>query len=50
MRLIIELSANRRRENLLISNKVTAIILDKYINASCYNLVLTIREASYKRL
>jgi hypothetical protein len=49
MRLIIELSANRRCENLLISNKVTAIILDEYIDASRRDLVLIVREASRKR-
>jgi hypothetical protein len=50
MRLILELSANRRRENLLTSNEVIALILDEYINASRRNLVLTVCEASYKRL
>jgi hypothetical protein len=45
MRLIIELGANRRCENLLISNEVIAIILDKYINVSRRDLVLTVREA-----
>ena len=49
MRLIIELSANRRYKNLLTSNKVTAIILDEYINASRYNLVLIVREAGRER-
>jgi hypothetical protein len=49
MRLIIELSANRRYENLLTSNKVTAIILNEYIDASCRDLVLIVREASRER-
>jgi hypothetical protein len=49
MRLIIELSANCRYKNLLISNKVIAIILDEYINASCYNLILIVYKAGYKR-
>jgi hypothetical protein len=49
MRLIIELSANYRYKNLLTSNKVIAIILNEYINASRYNLILIVREASYKR-
>jgi hypothetical protein len=49
MRLIIKLSANRCRENLLTSNKVTAIILDEYMDASRRNLVLTVREVSCKR-
>jgi hypothetical protein len=49
MRLILESGANRRRENLLTSNKVIALILNKYINASRRDLVLIVREASYKR-
>jgi hypothetical protein len=49
MRLIIKLSANRRCENLLTSNKVIAIILDKYINASCRDLILIVREVSRER-
>jgi hypothetical protein len=49
MRLIIELSADYRRENLLTSNKVIAIILDEYINASRRDLVLTVREAGRER-
>jgi hypothetical protein len=49
MRLILELSVNRRCENLLTSNKVIALILNKYINASRRDLVLIVREASYKR-
>jgi hypothetical protein len=49
MRLIIKSSANCRRENLLTSNKVTAIILDKYTDASRRDLVLTVREASRER-
>jgi hypothetical protein len=50
MRLIIKSGANRRYKNLLTSDKVIALIPDKYINASCYNLVLIVCEASYKRL
>jgi hypothetical protein len=49
MRLIIELSANRRYENLLTSNKVTAIILNEYIDASRRDLVLIVREAGRER-
>jgi hypothetical protein len=49
MRLIIELGANRRYKNLLTSNKVIAIILDKYIDASRRDLVLTVREAGRER-
>jgi hypothetical protein len=49
MRLIIELSANRRYKNLLTSNEVIAIILDEYINASRRDLVLIVREASRER-
>jgi hypothetical protein len=48
MRLILESGANRHRENLLTS-KVIALILNKYINASRRDLVLIVREASYKR-
>jgi hypothetical protein len=50
MRLIIESSANRRRENLLTSNKVTALILNKYINASRRDLVFIVYKRGYKRL
>jgi ribosomal 50S subunit-associated protein YjgA (DUF615 family) len=50
MRLIIELSANCRYKNLLTSNKVIAIILDEYIDASRRDLVLIVREASRERL
>ncbi len=49
MRLIIESSIDYYYENLLTSNKVIAIILDKYINTSYYNLVLIVCEAGYKR-
>jgi hypothetical protein len=49
MRLIIELSANCRYENLLTSNEVTAIILDEYTDASRRDLVLTVREAGRER-
>ena len=41
MRLILEAGANYRRKNLLISNKVAVIILDKYGNASFRNIMLT---------
>jgi hypothetical protein len=50
MRLIIESGANCRYKNLPTSNKVIAFILDKYINASRYDLVLIICERGYKRL
>jgi hypothetical protein len=49
MRLILESGANRRRENLLTSNKVIALILNKYTNISRRDLVLIIREASRER-
>jgi hypothetical protein len=39
---VLELSADRRRENLFISNEIIAIILDKYINASRRNLILIV--------
>jgi hypothetical protein len=50
MRLILELSANCRRENLLISNKVIAFILNKYTNASRRDLMLIVYKASRERL
>jgi hypothetical protein len=50
MRLIIKSSANYRYKNLLTSDKVIALIPDKYINTSYYDLVLIIYKASYKRL
>ena len=40
MRLILEASANYRRENLLISNEVAVIILDEYGNAYFRNIML----------
>jgi hypothetical protein len=50
MRLILELSANRRYENLLTSNEVIALIPDEYIDISYRDLVLIIREVSCERL
>jgi hypothetical protein len=49
MRLILEASANCRRKNLLISNKVAVIIPDKYSNTSFYNIILTERYAPNKQ-
>jgi len=49
MRLIIELGADRRRENLLMSNEVTAIIPDEYTDASRRDLVLTVCKAGRDR-
>jgi hypothetical protein len=49
MRLILKSGANCRYKNLLTSNKVIALILDKYINASRYDLMLIVYKASYKR-
>jgi hypothetical protein len=40
MRFILEASTNRRYKNLLISNKVAVIILDKYSNTSFYDIIL----------
>jgi hypothetical protein len=45
MRLIVESGVDRHHENLLTSNKVTVIILDEYIDASCHDLVLIVHEA-----
>ena len=39
MRLILEASINCRRKNLLISNKVAVIILNKYSDAGFCNIV-----------
>ena len=49
MRLILEASANRRHENLLISNEVAVIIPDEYGNTSFYDIVLTDYYAPNKR-
>jgi hypothetical protein len=49
MRLILELGADCRRENLLTSNEVTALIPDEYTDASRRDLVLTVREAGRER-
>jgi hypothetical protein len=37
-------------KNFPISNEVTILIPDEYIDTSRYNLVLIVREAGYKRL
>ena len=49
MRLILEASANYRRENLLISNEVAVIILDKYSNTGFYNIMLIERYTPNKQ-
>ena len=49
MRLIVELGADRRRENLPTSNEVTAIILDEYTDASRRDLILTVRKVGRER-
>ena len=48
MRLILEASANRRCENLLISNKVAVIILDEYGNTYFRDIILTERYTPNK--
>ena len=40
MRLLLEASTNWRHENLLISNEVAVIILDKYGDISFRNIIL----------
>jgi hypothetical protein len=50
MHLIIKSSVNRYHKNLLTSNKVTTLILDKYIDMSRYDLILIICEVSYECL
>jgi hypothetical protein len=50
MRLIIESGANYYRENLPTSNKATALILDKYTDASRRDLILIVYKRGCKRL
>jgi hypothetical protein len=50
MRLIIKSNTDHYHENLLTSNKVMALILDEYINASRYDLVLIVYKVSHERL
>ena len=40
MRLVLKEGANHCYKNLPTSNKVAVIILDKYSNLSCYNIIL----------
>jgi hypothetical protein len=46
--LILESDTDRRYKNLPTSNEVTALIPDKYTDASRCNLVLTVRKAGYE--
>ena len=48
MRLILETSTDWYHKNLLISNKVAVIILDKYSDINFYNIMLTERCAPNK--
>ena len=50
MRLILEAGANCRYKNLLTSNEVAIIILDKYGNTSFRNIVLAERNMPNKPL
>ena len=50
MRLILEASTNRCRKNLLTSNEVAVIILDKYSNAYFRDIMLIERSAPNKPL
>jgi hypothetical protein len=50
MRLVVKAGADRCRENLLTGDKVTVIILDKYIAVSRCDLVLTVCEGGQDRL
>jgi len=50
MRLILKASTNRRYKNLLTSNKVAVIILDKYGNTTFCNIVLIERYTPNKQL
>ena len=49
MQLVVEAGADRRRENLPISNEVTAIIPDEFTGSSRRDLVLAVREAGQDR-
>ena len=49
MQLIVESGADRRRENLPTSDKVTALIPDEFTNTSRRDLILAVREASQDR-
>ena len=49
MRLILEASANYYYKNLLTSDKVAVIILDKYSNTSFRNIILTERYTPNKQ-
>jgi len=44
MRLVIKTGANRRRENLLTSDKIIVILLDKYKGTSKRDIILVIRN------
>ena len=48
MQLILEVSTNWRYKNLLISNKVAVIILNKYGDASFRDIILMERYAPNK--
>ena len=50
MRLVLEESADRRRENLLTSDEVTVIILNKYSDPSYRDIVLVERGGPVDRL
>jgi hypothetical protein len=50
MRLILEAGANYCRKNLLTSDKVAIIILDKYSNTSFRNIILMERNIPNKPL
>ena len=50
MRLILEASTNYYHKNLLISNKVAIIILNKYSNANFRNIVLAEHYVPNKQL
>jgi hypothetical protein len=44
MRLTIESGADCRQKNLLTSNEVAAILINKFNKASCYDIVLAVRN------
>jgi hypothetical protein len=50
MRLIVKTKADRCYENLLTTNKVAVIIPNKYPEASCQDILLTVRNPAYEWL
>jgi hypothetical protein len=49
MRLIVESSTDRRRENLLTATEVAVIIPDEYLDASRQDILLAVRDPIYRQ-